>query len=88
LQTLCLAESPVADVAPLAGLPALKSVRLETTDVLDVTPLAGLPALASIDISHRWRSIDLKPLTRVPGVAVSEAHPRGCACCRMLRLVR
>ena len=51
----------LADLTPLAGLSALHSLYVKSTQVSDLAPLAGLSALQKLDVSHT-QVRDLEPL--------------------------
>ena len=57
--------APIADIAPLARLGALRVLRLEGTRVSDVSPLAGLGSLHDLSITGGPLA-DLTPLAGLP----------------------
>jgi hypothetical protein len=61
-------EYPVSDLAPLAGVPTLRSLRFFFNGVSDLTPLAGLTSLESLDFGYNPVS-DLTPLTGLTALA-------------------
>ena len=58
-----LAETPVADLEPLAGLAGLLELQLQGTHVVDVAPLAGLAQLQGLNLA-RTPVHDVTPLAR------------------------
>ncbi len=82
LTHLSLAGMDVADLVPLAGLKALRSVVCDHTRVSDLSPLAHLQALQSLDCSGTQVS-DLSPLANLEalqsldcsGTQVSDLSP-------------
>jgi hypothetical protein len=74
LQTLDLANTHVADLGPLKGLPALQSLDLFNTQVADLEPLKGLPALQSLDLSNT-HVVDLGPVQDLPNLKVISGAP-------------
>ena len=54
-------STQVCDLAPLAGLSALRTLSAKNTQVTDLTPLARLSALQWLNVSNT-QVIDLSPL--------------------------
>lgn len=61
---LTVSDTPVADLAPLAGLTGLKVLNFSKTQVADLVPMAGLNALQMLDVSGT-EVADLAPLGRL-----------------------
>jgi Leucine Rich Repeat (LRR) protein len=67
LQTLCLDNTQVADLAPLAGLGGLQWLNLDNTQVADLAPLAGLGGLQTLYLNNT-QVADLAPLAELGGL--------------------
>ncbi len=69
LRALNLFDTPIADIAPLAGRIALQSLDLGATRVADIAPLQGLSALQWLSLEST-QVADIAPLAHLEGLQV------------------
>jgi Leucine-rich repeat (LRR) protein len=69
IHRLSFIDNDLVDLAPLAGLTALRSLDLTNTQIADLAPLAGLAALQSLTL---WNTkvADLAPLAGLTALQV------------------
>jgi len=65
LKYLILADTPIDDISPLAGLENLVYLELFLTWVDDLTPLLSCPALEDLNIGFASAALDPEPLTQM-----------------------
>lgn len=64
---LHLANTQVADLAPLAGLTGIRTLLLDNTQVADLAPLAGLTGIAWLSLANT-QVANLAPLAGLTGI--------------------
>ncbi len=67
LQALRLDDNPIADLAPLAGLPRLAELSLAGSAGLDLSPLGGVASLYRLSLARA--PLDAAALTALQGLA-------------------
>jgi internalin A len=83
LTELSIANSGLADLAPLAGLTNLLTLDLSGNEIHDLRPLAPLTKLVTIDLAQN-EVTDLSPLLKMAGLGVGSeldltGNPLDCA---------